>query len=111
MITEKSFDAVAIEGDWPDTYNINTYVKNSAKGKSSLESLSGFKRFPTWMWRNKVVVDFIDWLYEFNAKIDSTEKIGFYGLNLYSLNKSIDIVISYLEKIDKAAATRAKKNI
>ena len=63
MITEKSFDAVAIEGDWPDTYNINTYVKNSAKGKSSLESLSGFKRFPTWIWRNKVVVDFI-WLME-----------------------------------------------
>jgi len=111
LIEEKSFDAIAIEGDWPDTYNINNYVKDNSNAimKSSLESLSGFQRFPTWMWRNKVVLDFIYWLRNYNNNLSDNEKIGFYGLDLYSVNKSIDLVISYLDKIDKSAANKARE--
>ncbi len=113
LIEQKLFDAVAIEGDWPDTYCINQYVKNSNNAnniiKNSLDSLSGFQRFPTWMWRNEVVVEFVDWLHNYNKNLTDDRKIGFYGLDLYSLNKSIEVIINHLDKIDKAASDRARK--
>ena len=109
LITEQGFNAVAIEGDWPDSYHINRYVTGDNAIKDSIDSLSGFKRFPTWMWRNKVIVEFIDWLHSYNSTVTNIEKVGFYGLDLYSLNASVEIIIKYLEKEDLEAAERAKQ--
>ena len=110
LIAEKGFDAVAVEADWPDAYRINRFVRGISDDEEPIEALGDFERFPTWMWRNADVLDFIGWLREFNDRIQSNErKIGFYGVDLYSLFTSIEAVISYLDKVDPEAAKRARQ--
>src|SRR6266480_3747290 len=101
LITEKGFTAVAVEADWPDAYRINRFVRGEADGASGIDSLDGFKRFPTWMWRNADVLDFVGWLREHNDELPpKAAKVGFYGLDLYSLHASIEAVLGYLDTID-----------
>jgi erythromycin esterase-like protein len=107
LIQEKGFSVIAIEGDWPDALMINNYVKGSSSDEA-MESLNGFKRFPTWMWRNTVVLEFIQWLRTYNQQRTNNNKVGFFGLDLYSLYTSIDATIEYLDKIDPEAAQRAR---
>jgi erythromycin esterase-like protein len=109
LIREKGFTAVAVEADWPDAYRVNRYVQGSKEDAEAIESLSGFKRFPTWMWRNADVLDFIGWLREHNDALSfGVNKVGFYGLDLYSLHASIEAVLGYLVKVDPEAAKRAR---
>jgi erythromycin esterase-like protein len=114
LIEEKGFTVVAVEADWPDAYRINRYVRgiglNAQQTPSfAIEALAGFLRFPTWMWRNTVVLEFIGWLREHNDALPSgAKKAGFYGLDLYSLYTSIQSVLGYLEKVDPEAAKRAR---
>jgi erythromycin esterase-like protein len=108
LITEKGFNAVAVEADWPDAYRANCYVRGSSGDRSANEALSGFKRFPTWMWRNRDVLDFVEWLRAHNAERPRDGEAGFYGLDLYSLYSSIEAVLGYLEEIDPEAAKRAR---
>jgi erythromycin esterase-like protein len=109
LITEKGFAAVAVEADWPDAYRINRYVRGIGDGATAIESLAGFKRFPAWMWRNTVVLDFIGWLRSHNDGLPSqATKTGFYGLDLYSLYTSVEAVLAYLDKVDPEAAKRAR---
>ena len=110
LITEKGFNAVAVEADWPDAYRVNRYVRNMSDDAEPVEALGDFKRFPTWMWRNADVLDFIGWLREHNDQFDRySKKTGFYGVDLYSLFSSIEAVISFLEKVDPDAARRARE--
>jgi erythromycin esterase-like protein len=91
LIKEKGFTAVAVEADWPDAFRVNRYVRGLGDDKDANEALGGFKRFPTWMWRNTVILDFVEWLREYNASLPLTAaKVGFYGLDLYSLYMSIE---------------------
>ena len=109
LIKEKQFTAVAVEADWPDAFRVNRYVRRLSDDHDADEALSGFKRFPTWMWRNTVVLDFIEWLREYNDSLPvGANKVGFYGLDLYSLYTSIEAVLGYLQKIDPEAARRAR---
>jgi len=109
LIVEKGFTVVAVEADWPDAYRVNRYVRGTSNVRSSDEALGGFKRFPTWMWRNTVVCDFVGWLREHNAQLSTdAAKTGFYGIDLYSLHASIDAVLGYLAKVDPEAAQRAR---
>src|SRR5438105_6161270 len=81
LIEEKGFNAVAVEADWPDAYRVNRYVRGEGDDKSAEEALGGFKRFPTWMWRNRVVVEFAEWLRRYNESLAAgRERVGFYGL-------------------------------
>lgn len=108
LIREKGFGAVAVEADWPDAYRVNRYVRGHSSDADSVEALGGFLRFPQWMWRNADVLDFVGWLREFNDSRDSeARKVGFYGLDLYSLHASMDAVIEYLKVVDPDAAVRA----
>ena len=111
LIEDKGFCAVAAEADWPDAYRVNRYVRGRSDDATAEESLRGFERFPTWMWRNAVVLDFVGWLREHNDRVrrDERDMVGFYGLDLYSLYRSIDEVISYLEGVDPLAAARARE--
>jgi erythromycin esterase-like protein/predicted phosphoribosyltransferase len=110
LIEEKGFTAVAIEADWPDTYRINRYVQGASGDLDAEEALSDFRRFPTWMWRNRVVLDFIEWLRRHNEAVDgSGPKVGFYGLDLYALHGAMKAVLRYLEKVDPAAAEAARR--
>jgi erythromycin esterase-like protein len=110
LIAEKGFNAVAVEADWPDAYRINRFVRAIGEDREPVESLGDFKRFPTWMWRNADVLDFIGWLRDFNDRIPAhDQKVGFYGVDLYSLFTSIEAVVTYLEKVDPEAAARARQ--
>ena len=106
LITEKGFHAVSIEGDWPDAHEVNRYIQQQ-KYTNAQDALASFDRFPTWMWRNVPMVHFIDWLREYNNEQLHT-KVGFYGLDLYSLYRSIDTIITCLGKIDPVAAEEAQ---
>jgi len=109
LIQEKGFTAVAAEADWPDAYRVNRYVRGIGDDTTSADALAGFDRFPAWMWRNTEVVNFIDWLREYNNALpQNATKAGFYGLDLYSLHTSVEAVLSYLDKIDPEAAKRAR---
>jgi erythromycin esterase-like protein/predicted phosphoribosyltransferase len=112
LIEEKGFCAVAAEADWPDAYRVNRFVRGrSSDDAAAEEALRGFERFPTWMWRNTAVLDFVGWLREHNDRHrpDERAKAGFYGLDVYSLYRSIDEVISYLDHVDPQAAARARE--
>lgn len=109
LIKEKGFNVIAVEADWPDAFRVNRYVRGLDDDKNADQGLGGFKRFPTWMWRNTVVVDFVEWLRDYNLSLSSNAPIvGFYGLDLYSLYSSIEAVLNYLNKIDPEAAKRAR---
>lgn len=110
LIEEKGFCAVAAEADWPDAYRANRYVRGLGEDKNADEALSGFERFPAWMWRNTVVRDFVDWLRVHNRRREATRErqAGFYGLDLYSLHRSMQEVVNYLDKVDPNAAARAR---
>jgi erythromycin esterase-like protein len=108
LITEKGYNAVAVEADWPDAYRVNRYVRGVSTDASADAALSGFKRFPTWMWRNEVIVDFVEWLREYNRTQPPARKVGFYGIDLYSLFASMEAVLTYLDRVDPEAAKRAR---
>jgi erythromycin esterase-like protein len=109
LIAEKGFTVLAIEADWPDASRVHRYVRGVSNDANANEALSGFRRFPTWMWRNMVVVEFVQWLREFNKDVDPKRApAGFYGMDLYSLHASIDAVLGYLQKVDPSAAQRAR---
>lgn len=105
LIEEKGFNGVAVEGDWPEVYEINRYI-HGKKYTSAAEALGVFDKFPTWMWRNVSMLKHIEWLKEYNATHENS--ISIYGLDLYSLYASIDAVINYLESIDPIAAEEAR---
>ena len=111
LIAEKNFTAVAVEADWPDAYRVNRYVRAlAASDVTANDALGGFRRFPTWMWRNADVLDFVGWLRAHNDALPpGAARVGFYGLDLYSLHASVEAVLDYLDKIDPEAARRARE--
>jgi erythromycin esterase-like protein len=109
LLGEHGFGAVAIEGDWPDAYRVSRYAQGAGRDRDAEAALGGFRRFPTWMWRNADVLDFVGWLRAHNDRRDRHgPKAGFYGLDLYSLAESMDAVIDYLDHEDPQAAARAR---
>ena len=110
LIEHKGFNAVAAEADWPDAYRVNRYARGLGEDSTPEEALRGFQRFPAWMWSNTVVRDFVGWLRWHNGRCtaDGREQTGFYGLDLYSLHRSTQEVISYLDTVDPQAAARAR---
>lgn len=107
LIEHHGLIAVAVEADWPDAYRVNRFVRGEGPDADANAALSGFERFPAWMWRNTEVLSFVRWLRDWNDH-HPAHKVGFYGLDLYSLTTSIQAVIAYLDKVDPAAAQRAR---
>ena len=102
LVDRHGFNIVAVEADWPDASVYDAYVRGLPR---PVVPQSVFTRFPTWMWRNGQVADFLDRLKEINATIaDPDRKAGFYGLDIYSLGASIEAVLAYLDKVDPQAA-------
>lgn len=110
LIEQKGFVAVAVEADWPDALRVNRYVTGTGNDPDADDALAGFRRFPTWMWRNADILNFIGWLRDFNESRQRGSRVGFYGLDLYSLQTSIEAVIRYLEHVDPPAAVRARRH-
>lgn len=106
LIAQKDFSFVAIEGDWPDTARIDSYVRHMETARSEW---TAFARFPTWMWRNREVRSFVDWLRGYNAEQEPGRRAAFHGLDLYSLYNSIRAVLDYLDDVDPDAARIARE--
>jgi erythromycin esterase-like protein len=109
LITRKGFNLIAAEADWPDAYRANRWVRLVSDEPDAASALGDFTRFPRWMWRNDVVVEFLTWLRGQNAGKTFRERAGFYGLDLYSLHTSMDAVLRYLGKVDPDGARRARE--
>jgi erythromycin esterase-like protein len=112
LITEYGFSIVAVEADWPDAYRVNRYVRTnfSTKDKTPAKALGNFQRFPTWLWRNTVMTEFISWLRDYNIQQhDISNECGFYGLDIYSLQNSKEEVIKYLNQVDPKLASTVRK--
>src|SRR5919201_919456 len=115
LISEQKFSFIAVEGDWPDCYNVNRYVKgmsksegnNSGNSTSAYDVLFAFNRWPTWMWANKEIANLFEWLRKYNEKLPEEQKVGFYGLDVYSLWESMESVIKFLKKVDPNAIKTA----
>ncbi len=107
LIEKKGFTVIAAEADWPDAAHVNNYIHG--KEPNALLQNQPFSRFPTWMWANHSVLEFTHWLKAHNDMIGSSaEKVGFYGLDLYSVYSSMEAVLQYLEKVDPATAEVAR---
>jgi erythromycin esterase-like protein len=109
LVRERGFTLVAAEADWPDAYRANRWVRGASQEAGPEAALGDFTRFPRWMWRNSEVVNFLRWLRAHNASLPEERRAGFYGLDLYSLHRSIEAVLEYLDKVDPAAAARARE--
>jgi erythromycin esterase-like protein len=109
LIDGKGFQAVAVEADWPDAFRVDRYVRHLGADATGEEALAGFTRFPRWMWRNRDTLAFVEELRERNASLAPQRRIGFYGLDLYSLHASTAEVIAYLDRVDRVAADRARQ--
>ena len=107
LLEELDFDAVAVEGDWPDTLRLDAYVRGQSTD-TLVEAFGDFQRFPTWMWRNTRVREFIDWLHGHNAARSVLDRVGVYGMDVYSLYRSAEAVIGYLEGVDPEQARLAR---
>lgn len=108
LITQKHFSFVAVEGDWPDCYRVNRFVKGG-EDKSAEDVLHAFARWPTWMWANREVAELVRWLRARNERMLDDRKIGFYGLDVYSLWESMHAVIEYLQRVDPDAVAAARR--
>jgi erythromycin esterase-like protein len=109
LIDDHGFTAVAVEADWPDAYRVNRYVLGLSDDDDANAALSDFRRFPAWMWRNREVVTFVEWLRaRNNAHAHPATKARFYGLDLYSLRASMEAVVDYLDRVDPDEAKRAR---
>lgn len=109
LMLEKGFNALAVEADWPDSYRVNRYIRGLGGDADALAALDDFGRFPLWMWRNTDVLALVEWLRKHNDKLPAKNRVGFYGLDLYSLYDSIAAVVSYLDKVDPQAAEEARQ--
>ncbi|MEF8784704.1 MAG: erythromycin esterase family protein [Haloarculaceae archaeon] len=109
LIREKDFSFVAVEGDWTDCYEVNRYVKGLQDSHNTIRAvLDAFDRWPTWMWANWETLEFLDWLEIRNQEVPEADRVGFFGLDVYSLFESLEAVIEYLDDVDPAAAADAR---
>jgi protein-L-isoaspartate(D-aspartate) O-methyltransferase len=105
LVERRGFTVVALEADWPDAARVDAWVRGYPPPQPGLRP---FSRFPTWMWRNEEFRDFVEWLREHNESRPETERVGLFGLDLYSVYASVDAVLRYLDDVDPEAALSAR---
>ncbi|MBP0494849.1 erythromycin esterase family protein [Pararoseomonas indoligenes] len=106
LVERHGFTVVAVEADWPDAAVLDRQVRG---GPPKEGAEPPFRRFPTWMWRNTDVADFLGWMHAWNADRADGAQAGFYGLDLYNLAGSIEAVLGYLDRVDPEAAKVARE--
>lgn len=112
LIEKHGYTMVAVEADWPDAEAIDRYVRMRPGPKTAIggtaKGYEPFKRFPTWMWRNREMQDLVEWMRDWNKNQPPERQAGFYGLDLYSMGASIRAVIDYLDQVDPAIGKDAR---
>jgi len=110
LIRERGFSFVGVEGDWPDCYRVNASVTLTPDApEDPSDPLHDFDRWPTWMWANREVVDFTRWLRSYNADLPAAERVGFYGLDVYSLWDSLQETLDYMQRFQPDHAESARQ--
>ena len=110
LIQEQRVQFIAVEGDWPSCYSVNRYIKGLPGAPSSAEeALKDFDRWPAWMWANREITELVEWLKMFNAVRPLANRVGFYGLDVYSLWESMEQIIRYLERSGSPLVQKAKE--
>jgi len=111
LLTERGFNAVCIQGEWPASERVNQYVHGASTEVDAATALDGFRHFPNWLWRNTEVVEFVHWLRQYNDRcgVQGQPKTGFYGLDLFGFSASIEAAVRSLNEIDPVIAVRARK--
>ncbi len=107
LIQEKGFNLIAVEGDWPAAYSLNQYIQGQTGGTAQ-QAVQAFQRWPTWMWANQEVATFSEWLWQNNQSLAQNQKVGFYGMDVYSMWESLEEVRAYMETADPAIAQLAR---
>jgi erythromycin esterase-like protein len=108
LIEERGFGVVAVEGDWPDCYRVNRSVRlRAGADEDPRDALDAFARWPTWMWANDDVVEFCRWLRALNARRPEDRRVGFYGLDVYSLWDSMHELVGWLREFEPEHADTA----
>lgn len=105
LIERHGFSIVAVEADWPDAATIDRHVRGLPQRRRNVVP---FSRFPTWMWRNRDVDDFVAWLRQHNSSLPADQRVRFQGLDLYSMSNSMAEVLAYLDRVDPQAAAQAR---
>ncbi|WP_082893637.1 erythromycin esterase family protein [Rufibacter ruber] len=108
LLQEKGFNLIAVEGDWPAAYAFNEYIQGQRSGSARQVLQSSFQRWPTWMWANQQIASLGEWLRQYNAGAGQNNRVGFYGLDVYSLWESLDALQHYLESNNLPAAQLAR---
>jgi erythromycin esterase len=110
LIQEKGFQFIAVEGDWPDCFEVNAAIKQDEVTYGSAAQLLGtFNRWPTWMWGNWEIAALVEWLHRHNRAQAAGQRVGFYGLDVYSLWESLEAVLQYAEQQGDGAAQVARQ--
>jgi erythromycin esterase-like protein len=110
LIKEKGFDAIVLEADWTDAFDVNRYVLGTSQARDADAALSGFTRFPKWMWANTDFRDLIANVRKINdSRSGGQHKVGVYGMDLYGADESALELTRYLQKVDESAAARARE--
>ncbi|MER7395115.1 erythromycin esterase family protein [Streptomyces sp. NPDC000151] len=108
LITEKGFSFVAVEGDWPDCQDVHCSVTGAPGAPADpADALAAFRRWPTWMWANTDVARLARWLRAHNDALSPDRRVGFYGLDVYSLWESLDAVLGHLREHDPGQVEQA----
>ena len=107
LVKRHGFTIVAVEADWPDASVYDAFLRGLPRPEVPK---APFSRFPTWMWWNAQVGDFLNRLKAINESVkDPDRRAGFYGLDVYSLATSIETVLGYLDRVDPEAARIARQ--
>jgi len=109
LIREHGFGAIAIEGDWTPTLRVDRYVRGLGNDTSAEQALSGYTRFPRWMWRNAEFRDLVERVRAHNLTLPPERRVGIYGMDVYDLDEAADAVVAYLRQADPAATARAQR--
>ena len=107
LIEKKGFTLVALEADWPDVVIIDQFIRDP--GRIPVQHYRPFTSFPDWMWGNHSFLELTRWLKDYNPRLETTENtVSIYGLDLYNIRRSIDMVVDYLNYIDPEAGDAAR---
>lgn len=112
LISEKGFNFIAVEGDWPSCYEINRYIKDlPGAASSNVEALKAFKRWPQWMWANRETAELVEWLRRHNSNLPQEKRIGFYGFDVYSLPESVSLLLEYAQTLKAPLKTQIEAGL
>ncbi|TGD83414.1 erythromycin esterase family protein [Hymenobacter wooponensis] len=109
LIQEKGFTMIAVEGDWPDLYELNRYVKGVSTATSARQVLERFDRWPTWLWANQEVADLAEWLRTYNKTQPAARQVGIFGLDVYSLWPSLERIRTDFAEADQVTLSAVEE--